>query len=197
MSHILNDMFSLAEPVGELIIRPVLVYLFLVVALRLAGKRELAQVNSFDLVVLLTISNLLQNAGIGPDTSLLGGLVASTSLLVTNYLVVRFLFAHPKIGKVIEGSTTVLVEDGKILHKNLQKEFLTADDLFAAIHAQGVESLDEVHRCELAPNGAIAVFQKHPTELERLEEEESDVIKRLDELLRRTSAIEQRITATG
>ena len=195
MTHILNDMFTLSVPFAEEIIRPILVYIFLAVALRLAGKRELAQVNSFDLVVLLTISNLLQNAGIGPDTSVLGGWVSAASLLITNYLVVRFLFRHPAVGRVLEGTTSVLVQDGKILYDNLRKELMTRDDLIAAIHAQGVEDIDEVQRCEIEPNGTIAVFQKHPTERERMEEEERQVLDRLDELLRRTSAIEQRLAS--
>jgi uncharacterized membrane protein YcaP (DUF421 family) len=196
MRQIVHDMFTLGTPFLEFVIRPVLVYVFLVVALRLAGKRELAQVNSFDLVVLLTISNLLQNAGIGPDTSVLGGWIASASLLAANYLVVRLLFRHPRVGRLIEGLPTVLVEDGRVVYENLHKELLSEDDLIAAIHAQGVEEVRDVRRCEISPNGAIAVFQKHPTEIEQLDQEEQAVIGRLEELLRRTAAIEQRLAAS-
>src|ERR1700693_2330908 len=92
-----SDMFSLGLPVLEKIIRPVIVYLFLIVALRLAGKRELAQLNPFDLVVLISLSNTVQNAMIGEDNSVVGGLIGAASLLGINFLVVRFLYGHPKL----------------------------------------------------------------------------------------------------
>src|SRR2546425_2767147 len=94
----------------EKIIRPVLVYFFLIIGLRLAGKRELAQLNAFDLVVLLTISNTVQNAIIGNDNSVAGGLIGATTLLLVNYIVVRFLYKHPKLDRLIEGELDVLIE---------------------------------------------------------------------------------------
>src|ERR671932_551839 len=90
----------------EKIIRPTLVYFFLVVSLRLAGKRELAQLNPFDLVVLLTLSNTVQNAIIGSDNSVTGGLIGASTLLVVNYVVVRFLFKHRRLDQLIEGNPT-------------------------------------------------------------------------------------------
>src|SRR5512136_616310 len=109
-----QNMFALAIPVMEKILRPVLVYVFLVVGLRLAGKRELAQLNAFDLVVLLTLSNTVQNAIIGSDNSVLGGVIGATTLLVFNYVVVRFVFAHPKVEHLIEGDADVLMRAGKV-----------------------------------------------------------------------------------
>src|ERR1700690_973820 len=109
------DMFVLAIPVAEKILRPVVVYLFLVVGLRLAGKRELAQLNPFDLVVLLTLSNTVQNAIIGDDNSVTGGVVGAATLLLVNYLVVRFLFRHEELDRLVEGEATVLIEHGRIL----------------------------------------------------------------------------------
>src|SRR6202049_2944999 len=102
-SKLIHDMFLLGLPVAQKIIRPVIVYAFLIAGLRLAGKRELAQLNPFDLVVLLTISNTVQNAIIGDDNSLTGGLIGATTLLALNYFVVRFLFRHPKFDRVVEG----------------------------------------------------------------------------------------------
>src|SRR5438034_2406736 len=102
-----KDMFHLSLPVLEKILRPVIIYAFLVVGLRLAGKRELAQLNPFDLVVLLSLSNTVQNAIIGDDNSITGGLVGATTLLGVNYLVVRFLFRHRRLDEVIEGHPTV------------------------------------------------------------------------------------------
>src|SRR5690242_10257539 len=98
------DMFGLSLPVLEKVLRPWLVYVFLVVGLRLFGKRELAQTNTFDLIVLLTLSNTLQNAIIGEDASLTGGVIGAISLLVCNYLVVRFLFRRAKLDRFLEGA---------------------------------------------------------------------------------------------
>ena len=92
-----SDMFHLGLPVLEKVLRPVLIYAFLVIGLRLAGKRELAQLNPFDLVVLLTLSNTVQNAIIGEDNSVTGGIIGATTLLAVNYLVVRFLYGHERV----------------------------------------------------------------------------------------------------
>src|SRR5262250_2045750 len=112
--NIWRDMFVLGLPLLEKVIRPVLVYAFLVISLRLSGKRELVQLNPFDLVVLLTLSNTVQNAIIGDDNSVTGGVIGATSLLVVNYLVVRFLYDHRKIEQLIEGNCDVLIENGKL-----------------------------------------------------------------------------------
>src|SRR5205823_11963448 len=101
----------------EKIIRPILVYVALVILLRVFGKRELAQLNPFDLVVLLSLSNTVQNAIIGDDNSVSGGIIGAVTLLITNYLVVRFLFKHRRLDQVIEGSPTVLMKDGRVRPK--------------------------------------------------------------------------------
>ena len=108
-----NDIIALKIPIGEKILRPILVYLFLVLMLRIFGKRELAQLNPFDLVVLLSLSNTVQNAIIGDDNTVFGGFVGAFSLLATNYIVVRFLFRHRRLDQVIEGAPTTLIEKGK------------------------------------------------------------------------------------
>src|SRR5690348_8559977 len=110
MHSIWHDMFALDLPVAEKIIRTLLVYVFLVLGLRLAGKRELAQLNPFDLVVLLTLANTVQNAIIGNDNSLVGGLIGAATLLAANYFAVRFLFAHESVDRLVEGDPTVLIE---------------------------------------------------------------------------------------
>src|SRR5258708_1257395 len=103
MHGIWRDMFVITLTILEKILRPVIVYFFLVVMLRLSGKRELVQLNPFDLVVLLTLSNTVQNAIIGDDNSVSGGLLGATSLLVVNYLVVRFLYKHKALDQIVEG----------------------------------------------------------------------------------------------
>src|SRR5258708_33280671 len=131
MHDIWRDMFVMGLRLLEKSLRPVLVYAFLVVSLRLFGKRELVQLNPFDLVVLLTLSNTVQNAIIGEDNSVLGGIVGATSLLVTNYLVVRFLYDHRKLDQLVEGRAYVLVEGGKVHTRNLTREIITMAQLEA------------------------------------------------------------------
>jgi len=114
MHDMWKDMFFIGGPILEKILRPVIVYIFLIVGLRLSGKRELAQLNPFDLIVLLTLSNTVQNAIIGNDNSVTGGIIGATSLLAINYLVIRFLYDHRKLEQIVEGSPDILIEDGKV-----------------------------------------------------------------------------------
>src|SRR5213594_3915710 len=111
MHDIWKDMFVMGFPLLEKVLRPIIVYLFLVLALRLSGKRELVQLNPFDLVVLLTLSNTVQNAIIGEDNTVTGGIIGATSLLIVNYLVVRFLYKHRSLDQFVEGRSDVLIED--------------------------------------------------------------------------------------
>src|SRR4029077_7668933 len=136
-----KDMFVMGLPLAEKILRPIIVYAFLVVSLRLSGKRVLGPLNPFDLGVLLTPSNTVQNAIIGEDNSVLGGIIAATSLLVTNYLVVRFLYDHRKLDQLVEGRADVLEEGGKVRMRNLKRELITMAQLEAAARKQGFESL--------------------------------------------------------
>src|SRR3982751_618959 len=109
-SRTLHDMFALGLPIAEKMLRPIIVYVFLIVGLRLAGKREMAQLNPFDLVVLLTLSNTVQNPTIGEDNSLPGGLIGAATLLLVNHVVVRFLYGHTALDQLIEGAPTVLID---------------------------------------------------------------------------------------
>lgn len=165
MSHIWQNLFVLTNDVSllEKILRPVLVYIFLIVGLRLAGKRELAQLNPFDLVVLLTLSNTVQNAIIGNDNTLIGGVIGATTLLAVNYIVVRFLYRHDKLDHLIEGECDELITDGKIRHDRLKKELMTEASLETAAHRQGFASLKEIDRAVLEVGGSISFFPKEPT----------------------------------
>src|SRR5215471_14208514 len=146
-----HDTFAVGVPVLEKILRPVIVYFFLVVLLRAFGKRELAQLNPFDLVVLLSLSNTVQNAIIGNDNSLTGGLIGAFALLGMNYLVVRYLFRHRRLDQLFEGQPTLLVEHGHVHHHALAKELLTRSELMTVLHRQGFDSIDDVDRCVLEP----------------------------------------------
>ena len=176
-----SHMFVLALPVLEKILRPLIVYGFLIVALRLAGKRELAQLNPFDLVVLLTLSNTVQNAIIGDDNTVTGGLIGATTLLVVNYVVVRGLYGHRKLERILEGEEDVLIEGGKVLKGRLQKELVTLVELEAAAHRQGFASLVDVERAVLVPGGTLSFIAKKPAPEEARHRE---VLERLEGLAR-------------
>src|SRR5437870_7337895 len=126
-----TDMFMLGAPVAEKMLRPVIVYVFLILGLRLAGKRELAQLNPFDLVVLLTISNTVQNAIIGNDNSVTGGIIGAITLLLVNYGVIRFLYGHERLDRLIEGDCDVLIENVVIRKDRLDHELITIAQLEA------------------------------------------------------------------
>jgi uncharacterized membrane protein YcaP (DUF421 family) len=162
-SKVIHDMFFLGLPIAEKIIRPVIVYAFLIVGLRLAGKRELAQLNPFDLVVLLTISNTVQNSIIGDDNSVTGGVIGAATLLFVNYCVVRFLYGHERLDHLIEGDVDVLIEHGSLKLDRLKKELITRSTLESAAHKQGFGSLDEIERATLEPGGTICFFRKVPS----------------------------------
>jgi uncharacterized membrane protein YcaP (DUF421 family) len=185
-SKVWSDMFVLALPVAEKILRPIVVYIFLVIGLRLAGKRELAQLNPFDLVVLLTLSNTVQNAIIGDDNSVTGGIVGAATLLFVNFLVVRFLFRHAKLDRLVEGQATVLIENGRILRNKLSKEVLSLAELEAAAHKQGFGDLKEVDCATLDPSGTISFTGKKPAPEESRHRE---VLERLDQLKREVATL--------
>ncbi len=162
MHSIWKDMFVLGLPLAEKILRPIIVYAFLVVSLRLSGKRELVQLNPFDLVVLLTLSNTVQNAIIGDDNSVSGGIIGATSLLAVNYLVVRFLYNHRKLDQLVEGKADVLIENGKVYAEHLKRELITMQQLSAAARKQGFDDLAEVQRCVLEPGGTLTFIARKP-----------------------------------
>ena len=184
MHGIWKDMFVLGLPILEKILRPIFVYCFLVVVLRLSGKRELVQLNPFDLVVLLTLSNTVQNAIIGDDNSVSGGLIGATALLTTNYLVVRFLYKHKKLDQIVEGKADVLIEGGKVRTDHLRQELITVAQLEAAARKQGFGSLAEVDQCILEPGGTLSFIGKKP---------DADVARHM-ELLERFDRLKEELT---
>ena len=174
-----RDMFALGLPVAEKMLRPVIIYLFLIVLLRLAGKRELAQLNTFDLVVLLMLSNTVQNAIIGEDSTITGGIIGAATLLAVNAIVVRFLYAHESLDRVVEGEPEILIDNGVVQHDRLRGELITIHELEAAAHKQGFASLDEIDRAVLDAGGTIAFFARKPTG-ESIRHEE--IMRRLDQI---------------
>jgi uncharacterized membrane protein YcaP (DUF421 family) len=184
-SQIFNDMFQLPLPILEKLLRPAIVYLALVVLLRIFGKRELAQLNPFDLVVLLSLSNTVQNAIIGDDNSVSGGIIGAVSLLAVNWLVVRVLFSSPRLTRMFEGRSSVLINNGQIDKKALKRESLSQVELLDVIHKQGFEGIHNVQHCELEPNGTFYVEPYEPSAAD----------KQHDELLARLDALQQQVAA--
>jgi uncharacterized membrane protein YcaP (DUF421 family) len=188
----LHDLLSPGIPLGEKLLRTLCVYLFLLIGLRLAGKRELGQLNPFDLVVLLLLSNTVQNAIIGSDDSLLGGLVGATGLLVLNWVIVRYLYTHPRIARWIAGDPDVLIKRGNLQHHNLKHELITPAELEAAARRQGIEGLDKVESCRLEVGGALTFVPKAPSEDDA---RHKAVMRRLDALARAQEALMARLDA--
>jgi uncharacterized membrane protein YcaP (DUF421 family) len=193
-TKIWTDMFHLGVPVLEKILRPILIYAFLVGGLRLAGKRELAQLNPFDLVVLLTLSNTVQNAIIGDDTSVTGGLIGAATLLLINYAVVRFLYNHERFERLVEGDADVLIDGGRIVRRALKKNLITRTDLTAAAHRQGFASLADVERAVMEASGTITFVARTPgPDAERHEE----LRARLDHIVRELGALRAQLSHGG
>ena len=147
--------------VAEKILRSVVVYLFLLVAFRLTGKRQVGQLTPFDLVLLLLISNVVQNAVIGNDNSLGGGLLGAATILLLNLLVVEITYRSKRLRRLLEATPTILVHNGKVLHQNLARERVTMEDLLAALRRNGVADIAHVRIAMLEENGGISVIP-HP-----------------------------------
>jgi uncharacterized membrane protein YcaP (DUF421 family) len=148
--------------IAEKLLRSVAVYTFLLVAFRLCGKRQLGQLSAFDLVVLLIISNVVQNAVIGNDNSLGGGLLGATTILLLNLLVAYVSFRFRRADRVIEHSPTVLVRHGRILRDNLRRERLGPRDLRAALRHHGVISIRDIRYAFLEEDGHVSVITGRP-----------------------------------
>ena len=181
-----NNMFHLPLPILEKLARPVIVYLVLVVLLRIFGKRELAQLNPFDLVVLLSLSNTVQNAIIGDDNSVTGGIIGAFGLLAINWLVVRVLFRSQRLTRALEGRSTTLIRNGQIDLKAMNREMLSREELLSVVHRQGFEDFHQVRKCELEPNGTFYIEAYEPSVEDK---RHADLLARIDALAREVAAL--------
>ena len=159
-----TDLTHLGVSVPDKLLRTVAVYLVLAVLLRIAGKRELAQLNTFDLVVMLLLSNVVQNAVIGPDNSLTGGLLGAAVLLGANSLVVRATRSSDKASAVIDGTPTILARDGRWDDAALKREGLRKADVDAAVRRQNATGIHDAQTVELDAGGALLVTLKADAE---------------------------------
>jgi uncharacterized membrane protein YcaP (DUF421 family) len=176
-----NDMFHVPLPITEKILRPVIVYLCLIVFLRLFGKRELAQLNPFDLVVLLSLSNTVQNAMIGDDNSVTGGVVGALSLLAINWLLMWVLYRAPKVNAALEGKKSTLIQGGVVDEEELKKQILTQEELISVLNKNGFNDPADVDLCVLEPNGTFYVKGKTPSGQEMGQQDLMDAILLLSE----------------
>jgi uncharacterized membrane protein YcaP (DUF421 family) len=160
---VVHHLVHLGISPAEKAVRTAAVYLALLGLLHLTGKRALAQLNSFDLVVLLLLSNVVQNAIIGDDVSLLGGLLGAVILMLANWLLVRFAFMSPKFGKALQGGATLVAENGHPDEEQLRKLSITMEELVAGLRRQGLE-LEDTERVTLEPEGTFnATPRPRPT----------------------------------
>ena len=138
-----------------------LIYLFLVAGLRLLGKRELGQMNIYDLVLIIVLANAVQNAMVGDDNSLIGGLIAASTLLIMNRLFAVALARSAKLEKVMVGEASLILNDGEPIKDRLNREGVTMEQLMAALREHGLDNLHDAHMCILEVDGSISVVPKN------------------------------------
>ncbi|MBL8124366.1 MAG: DUF421 domain-containing protein [Pyrinomonadaceae bacterium] len=190
-----THMFTLDDTVTwtEKVLRPVIVYAALVIMLRVFGKRELAQLNPFDLVVILSLSNTVQNAIIGPDNSLVGGLVGAVALLLINFIFSRLKYSSSTIEAAAEGIPVTLVDKGNPDPQKLRSELITQRDLDIIAHQNGLENAEEIEKLVLDPNGSFLVDGKEEIKDARFKKE---VLKKIGDLSKQLDQISSRLQKT-
>ena len=154
-------MWNIAIPVWELILRGGVVYVFLLILLRITGKRQVGQMAPFDLVLLLVLSNAVQNSMNGGDNSLVGGLISATTLVGLNFLMGLMTYKSKKLEAIIEGRPQVLVHNGKLFEDVMASAKLTHHELDSALRQAGCNCIEEVHSAILENNGSISVVARH------------------------------------
>jgi uncharacterized membrane protein YcaP (DUF421 family) len=154
-------MWNIAVPWWELVVRSVVIYAFLIVLLRLTGKRQVGQLAPFDLVLLLVLSNSVQNSINAGDNSLVGGFISASTLVGLNFLVGLATYRSKKIEVIIEGHPLVLIHNGKLIEEVMARAQLTHQELHAALRRAGCASVEEVHSAILENNGTISVVPRH------------------------------------
>jgi uncharacterized membrane protein YcaP (DUF421 family) len=143
----------------QIALRTGVIYLVVLIGVRLSGKREVGQMTPFDLTLLLLLSNSVQNAMTGPDTSLIGGVIAATTLLLLNYLVGTFSGASRRFRRVVEGEPSLLVHDGKIIDSHMAKENVSMDELQRALREHGIATCKDVALAVLEVDGSISCLK--------------------------------------
>ncbi|MGI8867609.1 MAG: DUF421 domain-containing protein [Mycobacteriales bacterium] len=174
-----HQIFTLGESPIAKILRALLIYAFLVVALRVAGKRDLAQLNSFDFVVLLAVANAVQNGLIGNDNSVTGAVLGATVLFLVNGVLAYLLYRSGWLQRTLEGTPTVLVRAGVVDRHAMQRERITEAELLTKVQEAGTAGFRDVESAALEPNGTIVVVPHQP---DPAEQRYTDLTRRIDEL---------------
>ena len=156
-------MWHLGLPWWEFVVRALVVYGFLLVILRITGKRQVGQLAPFDLVLLLVLSNSVQNSMNGGENSISGGLISAGTLIGTNFIVGWATFRNKRLEAIVEGRPVVLIHNGKVIHKTLDEVNMTIHELNASLRANGCTSSEEVLVAVLENNGHLTVIPKHAT----------------------------------
>jgi uncharacterized membrane protein YcaP (DUF421 family) len=186
VATVAERLVTVGVPLSEKVLRTVAVYVVVLMLLRLFGKRTAAQMNSFDLVVLLLLSNVVQNAIIGPDNSLLGGLIGAATLVVANDVLVRVVRRSGRVDRAMEGVESPLVRDGAFVHDEMRRFGIRTSDLEVALRRQGAEHVSQVKSADLYPSGAVVVDLRPDArdaslgDVERLERKLDRLISVLD-----------------
>lgn len=188
------DLFQIQIPVLEKVLRTVGVYAGMAILLRLAGKRDLAELNTFDLVVMLLLSNVVQNSIIGNDNSLLGGLLGAAVLLAVNAIIVRLAVRYTWLAHLFEGKPTDLVRNGKIVG-NLRRLGLRHGDVAVALRRQGAGTVKEVERATLEPGGSIVVNLKDEAQDATVADLDRSQAALIQELRREIAGLRERVDA--
>jgi uncharacterized membrane protein YcaP (DUF421 family) len=155
----LAEVFSHPDPVGTLVIagKTAIIYLFLVAGLRLLGKRELGQMTIYDLVLIIVLANSVQNAMVGNDTTLFGGLAAALTILVLNRIFALLIVRYPALAHQMVGEPVLIVNDGKLLLNRMKREGVTREIVMAALREHGLSRPEDAHMCVLEVDGTISV----------------------------------------
>ncbi len=156
----MDDIFFPSISILEKIVRPAVVYIFLVIAFRVMGKREVGQFTPFDLIVLLTISNVLQNAMIGNDNSLLGGIIGAATIFALNRLLNSLAAHFPRAVYWLQGKPAVLIKDGKLHRDIMRREMITFAEIHAALRKHGIDDIAAVKLATLELDGQISVITR-------------------------------------
>jgi uncharacterized membrane protein YcaP (DUF421 family) len=168
------------QDIGLIALRSVTVYVFIVIAIRIFGKRELSQISVIDLVFILLISNSVQNAMVGPDSSLQGGLVAAAALFIANAVLKYFSYKNRKVSKILIEEPVTLISNGHIITKNLDSQKITIDELHSAVREHGMESVSEVKLAVIEPDGNISIISKDKKYHESKRKKAHKIISRVE-----------------
>jgi uncharacterized membrane protein YcaP (DUF421 family) len=165
LAQVVAGIFAHPNPIGLLVIaaKTTVVYLFLVVGLRLMGKRELGQMNIYDLVLIIVLANAVQDAMLGDDMTLAGGLVSAATLLILNRIFTLVILRSDRFERYLLGQPLLILNDGQLIEEKMRREGVTPEQVLAALREHGLERFEQAHMCVLEVDGTISVVPMEAT----------------------------------